>query len=332
MKMFRSLIAAALLLALAYGSEAAVTVPAPVTLGGLPDYAVLQGNLISIVQQTNALFGNQIATVNATGAATLSAPNLLAGTINRTGATAGATDTTDTAANIIAQIGAEAPLLTANATGINQIQIHLRYVNSTNQIITLAAGSGVTVTGVTTVAPASFVDLILTAQSSTAVTFTAAGSGTTATSGITGTTTNNSAAAGYLGEIIESTVGSGSAVSLTSPNASNLTSVSLTAGDWDVSCTADHNLAGTTTLTVMQTGVSLTSATIAAQTGGSGLDTDPTSIWRQASAAPGGLVTQSVGPVRVSVASTTTVYCVAQDTFATSTDAVYGTLRARRVR
>lgn len=145
---------------------------------------------------------------------------------------------------------------------------------------------------------------------------------------IKGTATNDSAAAGIVGEILSTTVASGAAVSLTSTVAANLTSVSLTAGDWDVTCVAYHNLAATTTLTLMQTGISTTSATLPASTGG----TSDLAIWRQASAAPGGLVIQSVGPHRVSLAATTTTYCVVNDTFGTSTDAVYGIIRARRVR
>lgn len=55
------------------------------------------------------------------------------------------------------------------------------------------------------------------------------------TGGIVGTTTNNSASAGYVGEYMVSTVASGSAVSLTSGSSTVVTSLSLTAGDWDVS-------------------------------------------------------------------------------------------------
>lgn len=54
------------------------------------------------------------------------------------------------------------------------------------------------------------------------------------TSGVIGTTTNNSAAAGSVGEIISSVIGSGSPVSFSSTVAKDLTSINLTAGDWDV--------------------------------------------------------------------------------------------------
>jgi hypothetical protein len=54
------------------------------------------------------------------------------------------------------------------------------------------------------------------------------------TSGIIGSTTNDSAAAGSVGEIISSSIVSGSAVSLSTGTAADLTSISLTAGNWMV--------------------------------------------------------------------------------------------------
>jgi len=54
------------------------------------------------------------------------------------------------------------------------------------------------------------------------------------TGGILGTTTNNNASAGYVGEFVSSEVLIGSAVSISANTATDLTSISLTAGDWDV--------------------------------------------------------------------------------------------------
>lgn len=51
---------------------------------------------------------------------------------------------------------------------------------------------------------------------------------------ILGTTTNDSAATGNVGEYVSATLGSSVAVALTTTATSNLTSLSLTAGDWDV--------------------------------------------------------------------------------------------------
>jgi hypothetical protein len=60
------------------------------------------------------------------------------------------------------------------------------------------------------------------------------GSGVPAVGQIPGTATNDDAAAGKLGEIISSNIVVGSAVSLTTNTPANITSLSLTAGDWDV--------------------------------------------------------------------------------------------------
>jgi hypothetical protein len=51
---------------------------------------------------------------------------------------------------------------------------------------------------------------------------------------ITGVTNASSASAGAVGEVISSIISSGSAVTLTNNTASNVTSITLTAGDWDV--------------------------------------------------------------------------------------------------
>lgn len=147
-----------------------------------------------------------------------------------------------------------------------------------------------------------------------------------------GTATNDNAAVGVIGEIVTATVASGSAVSLTTATAADITSISLTAGDWDVSGQIVHNAGATTNVTLLNAAISLTSATLPTQAGGSGLGTDPLSIFRQAAAVPGGALTTSVGPVRLSIAATTTVYLVVSDTFTVSTMTGYGTIRARRVR
>lgn len=149
---------------------------------------------------------------------------------------------------------------------------------------------------------------------------------------IKGTPTNDNAIAGDVGELITSTVASASAVSLTSTTAANVTSISLTAGDWDVDGVVDFNLAASTNVTVYNAAISLTSATLPTQPGGSGLGTDPITVINQAAQVPGGLVVVATPTVRVSLAATTTVYLVASSTFTVSTNAAYGTIRARRVR
>ena len=77
--------------------------------------------------------------------------------------------------------------------------------------------------------------------------------------GVKGTTTNDSAAAGTVGEEIVSTVIVGSAVSLTTATAATVTSIALTAGDWDVSF--DAMFTGGTTTLVVYTKASLSTTT-----------------------------------------------------------------------
>mgnify|MGYP000862317956 CR=1 FL=1 len=86
---------------------------------------------------------------------------------------AGVTDTTDTAANIVADLGVSYSILN-NSIGS---AIRFRYINQTGQTITLQGGSGVTVTGTATIANNTYRDFTLNINSSTAVTILNCGSG-----------------------------------------------------------------------------------------------------------------------------------------------------------
>lgn len=133
-------------------------------------------------------------------------------------------------------------------------------------------------------------------------------------------------------QVKTSTVASASAVSETTATPLNVTSLSLEAGDWELSGVVDRTLTGTTA-SIYGAGISLTSATMPSQAGGSGLGTDA-GISQTATfgtALSGGYST-AIPPVTLSVTATTTVYLVAADTFAAGTVAVYGTLRAKRLR
>ncbi len=140
---------------------------------------------------------------------------------------------------------------------------------------------------------------------------------------IGGTASNNNAAAGYVGETVQSLVAVGSAVSLTTATATNVTSISLTAGDWDVSGNCNFTN-GSTTLTASVCGISSTSATL--PTDGSeaysGLQTTTTST----------INSITMPRKRISIASTTTVYLVGKTTFSAGTSAEFGGITARRVR
>jgi hypothetical protein len=142
---------------------------------------------------------------------------------------------------------------------------------------------------------------------------------------IKGTNTSDSAAAGDVGEYVSSAVGPGSPVSLTSTVAANVTSISLTAGDWDVEGNVGIlSTNASTSITVETGGVGTTSATFGA---------DFTQQRHAAIVHGNGVgIMFPVPKVRVSLSGTGTVYLVANATFTVSTCTAYGTLRARRVR
>lgn len=144
---------------------------------------------------------------------------------------------------------------------------------------------------------------------------------------IVGTTTNDNAAAGSVGELIQSSVLSGSAVSLTSSTSVDVTSISLTAGDWDVSGVSQFIANAATTATKFGGAISLTSATFPGIPG-TGI------YWTLTISQSAGaeMPTMPTGDVRISVATTTTVYLVARATFAVNTMSAFGYIRARRVR
>jgi hypothetical protein len=146
------------------------------------------------------------------------------------------------------------------------------------------------------------------------------------TSLIPGTTTNDSATAGNIGEYIESVIVSGSAVSLVSGTAKNITSISLTAGDWAVNAIGLINPAGTTNVSVFEASISSTTGT---------RNTNPgffSQIGNLGVVGSAYLPSNSVSNARFSLASTTTIFLVAFSGFTVSTNAAFGMLRAWRVR
>lgn len=144
---------------------------------------------------------------------------------------------------------------------------------------------------------------------------------------IEGTGTNDSAAAGYVGEFITSNIASGSAGSCTTATARNVTSISLTAGDWDVWGNVTWIPAATTSVSWLRCWISTTSATMP--------NPDLFSGWANVAAGVVPNVTglgQTAPIVRISVSSTTTVYLSCNQTFGVSTCTSCGTISARRVR
>jgi hypothetical protein len=146
----------------------------------------------------------------------------------------------------------------------------------------------------------------------------------TATGGFISQTSNGNAPAGGLGEYASSLVALGSAIALTTATVSNVTSISLTAGDWDVRGNVNYSEGGVT-VTEIVGGVTSTPATI---------PTDGSEVYSGAGVGVIGLSAKdsvTLPSKRLSLSGTTTIYLVAKATFSVGTVSAYGSITARRV-
>lgn len=141
---------------------------------------------------------------------------------------------------------------------------------------------------------------------------------------IVGTATNDSAAAGEIGELVRGSLAVGSATTLSTGTGKNITSISLTAGDWDVGAMIGFggSVAGAT---YTAASISTTSATL---DGGYGESTFATPTVPNAASSHH----VSIPPFRLSLSGTATVYLVAQGAFTSGSMLAWGTINARRVR
>ena len=147
------------------------------------------------------------------------------------------------------------------------------------------------------------------------------------TSGIIGTTTNDSASAGKVGEVISSYITVSNQVSLTNGIASNITSISLTAGDWDVSGSIWIAAASGTTMSAILGGISQTSGNVSGSVG-----EGQSSIELRLTFTVSTTQILPVNSARILLSGTTTVYLVGLALFAVSTCTAYGSIYARRMR
>lgn len=138
------------------------------------------------------------------------------------------------------------------------------------------------------------------------------------------TATNDSASAGNVGEFISSTVLNASQVALTNNTAANVTSISLTAGDWDVEGIVWAAFGAGTTCSYFTAWISTTSASVPTAPG--------SGAFNQIQAAITGNSALLTGKIRISIAATTTVYLSVQMGFAVNNMGAYGFIGARRVR
>lgn len=140
------------------------------------------------------------------------------------------------------------------------------------------------------------------------------------TNGIVGTTTNDAASAGFVGEMKLSVISAASAITLTSSVPANVTSISLSAGDWDVF--GNINISGT--IGNATTGIAVWSSTTSA--------TLPDTSLYNILGSPcnsGGL---NIPGVRYSVAGPTVVFLSCNVVFSSGADKASGGIYARRRR
>lgn len=140
-----------------------------------------------------------------------------------------------------------------------------------------------------------------------------------------GTTTNDSAAAGNIGEIISSTISTPTNFPLTGVYG-DLTSISVTAGDWDISGGV-FQTANAATVTEVSMGISTTTGNSTA--GLVGGDNRIDGIGAVTGTRNAGYV---VASYRASLTATTTYYLKYESNFTVATPQAVGRISARRVR
>lgn len=145
----------------------------------------------------------------------------------------------------------------------------------------------------------------------------------TRTAGISlsGTNTNDAAAAGYVGEFTSATATTGT---LTTATNTNITSISLGAGDWDI--TAGYFATGSSNPSVTDIWVSINTTTA------TNVNTAGQSFRIRGVTLTDPVTSGTLGPLRASLTGSTTYYLNCSATYTGGTFAVSGILRARRVR
>ena len=147
------------------------------------------------------------------------------------------------------------------------------------------------------------------------------------TSKVVGTTTNDSAAAGYIGQFVEATT-TGNLNAAASAVADDLLSISLTAGDWDVTGLVLWQANGST-YSQFRAGISIYSGS-----NETGLDSGVTLNFYSVPSTSNSLsITLPMPMVRMSLASTTTVYLKRYAVYSSGTPRTQGgRISARRMR
>jgi hypothetical protein len=291
------------------------------TLGGTPLTALLQAVSITAgwTGQLSLARGGTNANLTASNGgifySTASAAAVLAGTatagqllISGASTTPAWTTTTYPATNAINT------LLYASAANV------MGALATANSSILVTNGSGVPSWSTTLPSGLSATNLSLTTPTLGAATATSLAFSPT-TGGIIGTTAADNAGAGKVGEVISSVIPLASAVSLVNLTSKDMTSISLTAGDWDVW--------GNIFITY-----SIGGGIIIAWTNTTSATKPDNSLVNEITFTTGtqGNTGMSVPMVRQNVSSPTTVYISANVNFASGTATMCGGIYARRRR
>lgn len=148
------------------------------------------------------------------------------------------------------------------------------------------------------------------------------------TTNIIGTSTNNNATAGNIGEETNSIISTYTNYTTTATYQA-ITSITLTAGDWDISAFGTFN-SNTATVTAASNAIFAISTTTASAAGA----TEGLNIVYLPQAALVGTSKESIAipPYRVSISGTTTYYFNTQSTFTLGNPQFVGGIRARRQR
>ena len=140
---------------------------------------------------------------------------------------------------------------------------------------------------------------------------------------------NSTAGSGYVGQIISSTVGTGSAISLTTGDNIDVTTITLTSGDWDVWGQVEFIPAGSTTISSIAGWVNSASATQPQ------IDNINAAIFQyNFPLATGNNQIACISPcvVQVASSSTVTMYLTVRSSFGVSSMQAAGAIIARRRR
>jgi len=162
--------------------------------------------------------------------------------------------------------------------------------------------------------------------------------------GIKGVTDGSNASAGFVGEWIVSNIASGSAITLTnSGTVYTITSINLTAGDWNVSACVNIHLSSTT-MTSARGGISTSNIALTAPTTATtgvfsnsydtfaSLISTSNASSQSTTLGVGGDLLLTTKTSRVNLNGAVTIYLVATAAFTGTAPTAYGAIEARRVR